>query len=227
MSDIPVITVDGPSGSGKGTICAYLAHSLGWNLLDSGAVYRALAVAVEKSQLRIDDELAIVTMAKSLDLVFKDTGLQDAPIVLLQGNDISHAIRSESCSSMASKIATLPAVRSVLLQRQRNFRQQPGLVADGRDMGTIVFTDAILKIYLTASVHVRSQRRYKQLKQKGFSVSMEKMAMSIAERDMADSQRIFSPLKPADDAIVIDTTPMQIIDLKTEIDRLVRCRLQR
>lgn len=225
MTDIPVITIDGPSGTGKGVIGSYLAHSLAWHFLDSGAIYRALSIATEQYHLPIDDELAIATMAKSLDLVFKYTSQQDDIVILLEGREISHAIRTEKCSKIASQIATLPKVRAALLQRQRDFRQPPGLIADGRDMGTCVFTDAILKIYLTASIDVRIERRYKQLKQKGFDVSLKKLAISMAERDLTDKQRTIAPLKPADDAIVIDTENLQVIDVKRRINRLVRDRL--
>ncbi len=222
MSEIPVITVDGPSGTGKGTVCSHLANWLGWNFLDSGALYRVLAVAAEKYHLATDNEPVIAELAESLDVVFDRPQPGKDVTVIFEGNDISQQIRTEECGNSASQIATLSEVRSALLERQRKFRQKPGLVADGRDMGTVVFADAPLKIYLIASAAERAKRRYKQLKQKGFSVNLPRLTADIAVRDTRDSQRTISPLKPADDAIVVDTTTLEISTVILKIEKLVR-----
>ena len=222
MSEIPVITVDGPSGTGKGTVCSHLANWLAWNFLDSGALYRILAVAAEKYHLAIDNEPVIAKLAESLDVVFHRPRPGKNMTVIFEGCDISQKIRTEECGSSASQIAALPEVRSALLERQRKFRQNPGLVADGRDMGTVIFADASLKIYLIATSAERARRRYKQLKQKGFSVSLPRLAADIAERDTRDSQRTASPLKPADDSIIIDTTSLEVSVVVQKIENLVR-----
>ena len=222
MSEIPVITVDGPSGAGKGTVCSHLANWLAWNFLDSGALYRILAVAAEKHHLAANNESVIAELAESLDVVFDRPQPGKDVTVIFEGNDISQEIRTEECGNSASQIAALPEVRSALLERQRKFRQKPGLVADGRDMGTVVFADAPLKIYLIASAAERAKRRYKQLKQKGFSVNLSRLTADIAERDTRDSQRTISPLKPADDAIVVDTTTLEISTVIQKIEELVR-----
>jgi len=222
MSEIPVITVDGPSGAGKGTVCSHLANWLAWNFLDSGALYRILAVAAEKHHLATNNEPVIAELAESLDVVFDRPQPGKDVTVIFEGNDISQEIRTEECGNSASQIAALPEVRSALLERQRKFRQKPGLVADGRDMGTVVFADAPLKIYLIASATERAKRRYKQLKQKGFSVNLPRLTADIAERDTRDSQRTISPLKPADDAIVVDTTTLEISTVIQKIEKLVR-----
>jgi cytidylate kinase len=222
MSDIPVIAVDGPSGTGKGTICSHLANWLDWNFLDSGALYRILVVAAAKYQLELDNEPAIADIAESLDVVFQRPQSGKDVIVIFEGDDISQKIRTEACGNSASQIAVLPQVRSALLERQRQFQQPPGLVADGRDMGTVVFSHAPLKIYLMASAEERAKRRYKQLKQKGFNVNLPRLAADIAERDTRDSQRTISPLQPADDAIVVDTTIMEISEVIKKIETLVQ-----
>ncbi|RKZ49651.1 MAG: (d)CMP kinase [Gammaproteobacteria bacterium] len=222
MSDIPVIAVDGPSGTGKGTICSHLATWLGWHLLDSGALYRILAIAAEKYELELNNESAIVEIAGSLDVEFQQPQPGKDITVIFEGDDISQKIRTEECGNSASQIAVLPQVRTALLDRQRQFQQAPGLVADGRDMGTVVFSDAPLKIYLIASAEERAKRRYKQLKQKGFNVNLPRLAAEIAERDTRDSQRTISPLKPADDAIVVDTTTLDISEVIKKIENLVQ-----
>lgn len=222
MADIPVIAVDGPSGTGKGTICSHLANWLAWNFLDSGALYRILAVAAEKHHLEEGDEVGIADIAVSLDVVFQRPQPGKDVTVIFEGTDISQKIRTEECGNSASQIAILPKVRSALLERQRKFRQLPGLIADGRDMGTVVFADAPLKIYLIASAAERAKRRYKQLKQKGFSVNLPRLTADIAERDTRDSQRTISPLKPADDAIVVDTTILEISEVIKKIEDLVQ-----
>lgn len=222
MSDIPIIAVDGPSGTGKGTICSHLASWLGWHLLDSGALYRILAVAAEKYQLELNNESAIADIAGSLDVVFQQPQPGKDITVIFEGDDTTQKIRTEECGNSASQIAVLPQVRTALLDRQRQFQQAPGLVADGRDMGTVVFSDAPLKIYLIASAEERAKRRYKQLKQKGFNVNLPRLAAEIAERDTRDSQRTISPLKPADDAIVVDTTTLDIFEVIKKIENLVQ-----
>jgi CMP/dCMP kinase len=222
MSVIPVITVDGPSGTGKGTVCSHLANWLSWNFLDSGALYRILAVAAEKHHIETNNEAAIADIAKSLDVVFQRPQPGKDVTVIFECDDISQQIRTEECGNSASQIATMHSVRAALLERQRKFRQLPGLVADGRDMGTVVFVDAPLKVYLIATAEERAKRRYKQLKQKGFDVNLPRLAADIAERDTRDSQRTISPLKPADDAIVVDTTVMDISEVIKKIENLVQ-----
>ncbi len=222
MSEIPVITVDGPSGAGKGTVCSHLANWLAWNFLDSGALYRILVVAAEKHHLATNNEPVIAELAESLDVVFDRPQPGKDVTIIFEGNDISQEIRTEECGNSASQIAALPVVRFALLERQRKFRQKPGLVADGRDMGTVVFADAPLKIYLIASAAERAKRRYKQLKQKGFSVNLPRLTADIAERDTRDSQRTISPLKPADDAFIVDTTTLEISTVIQKIEKLVR-----
>jgi len=208
MPNIPVLTVDGPSGSGKGTIAQLMAKKLGWHYLDSGAIYRVLAQAAIKHHVDLADEAKLAEMAKDLDLVFS---LDDGNlIVLLEGEDVSLLIRSEKAGNAASKVAALPLVRAALLNRQRDFRALPGLVTDGRDMGTVVFPDARHKVYLTASARVRAERRYKQLKEKGIESNISALEAEISERDDRDSQRDVAPLRPADDAIELDSTSMGI-----------------
>lgn len=208
MSNIPVLTIDGPSGSGKGTIAQLIAKKLGWHYLDSGAIYRVLAQAAIKHNIDLSDEAKLSEMAQRLDLVFSLDN--DALTVLLEGEDVSTLIRSEQAGNAASKVASLPLVRAALLERQRDFRQQPGLVTDGRDMGTVVFQDAEYKVFLTASAEVRAERRYKQLKEKGIESNLSALIEEISERDERDSQRAVAPLRPADDALQLDSTAMGI-----------------
>ena len=222
MADIPVIAIDGFSGTGKGTIASHIANWLGWHLLDSGALYRIMAVAAKKYQLALDDGQGIANIAKSLDFLFQQPKPGEDIRIIFEGDDISQKIRTEECGNSASCVAMLPQVRLALLERQRQFKQSPGLVADGRDMGTVVFTDAPLKIWLLASDEERAKRRYKQLKQKGFDVNLPRLAVDIAERDTRDSQRTISPLKPADDAILVDTTKMEISEVIKKIETLVQ-----
>ena len=218
---VAIITVDGASGTGKGTLCRHLARWLGWNLLDSGALYRGLAVATEKRAIALDNENAIASLADTLDITFNGAHEEDGMTVILEGDDITQQIISEKCANSASQIAVLPKVREALLQRQKNFFQPPGLIADGRDMGTIVFAHAALKIYLTATVAERAKRRYKQLKCKAVNVSLSQVTEYIEERDIRDSQRFISPMKPAEDAIIIDTR-IGIVALQKKIEILVR-----
>lgn len=204
MSQVPVITIDGPSGSGKGTVTALVAAHFGWQVLDSGAIYRVLALAAEQSGIAPTNEAALRTMALQLQVQFVDGK------TLLNGADISRAIRNETVGAYASQIAALPGVREGLLQRQRDFRLAPGLVADGRDMGTVVFADAQLKVFLTASAEERARRRYLQLKDAGHSVSLPDLVEEIRARDERDTGREVAPLKPADDAVVLDSTTLTI-----------------
>jgi cytidylate kinase len=208
MPDIPVLTIDGPSGSGKGTIAQLVAKQLGWNYLDSGAIYRVLAQAAIKHHVELDNEQQLAEIAKNLDLVFVLDN--DVLIVLLEGDDVSNLIRSEQAGNAASKVAALPLVRAALLERQRAFRQLPGLVTDGRDMGTEVFPFANHKVFLTASAEVRAKRRYKQLKEKGIECNLPALIAEISERDERDTQRQVAPLRPADDALQLDSSAMGI-----------------
>jgi cytidylate kinase len=216
----PVITVDGPSGSGKGTIAMQLAEDLGWHFLDSGALYRLVAVAAIDRGIAADDEKALGNVAASLDVNFGVSG--DGMVILLDGNYITGRLRSEQVSVLSSKISAFRSVRSALVERQRAFRKLPGLVADGRDMGTVIFPDATLKIFLTASAEARAQRRYKQLKEKGESVNLSRLFRDIEERDERDSSRAVSPLKPADDAHIIDSTGMSIKEVLQKIHKLLK-----
>ena len=203
LSDVPVITVDGPGGSGKGTISVRLAKALGWHFLDSGALYRVLALCVLNKKIDLENESAILKAAQELDVFFNSD-------IILEGKVVTELIRSELCGSTASKIAVLQAVREALLTRQREFRKLPGLIADGRDMGTVVFPQAKIKLYLDASPEERAKRRYWQLKNSIPHVNLTSLLKELEERDARDKQRAIAPLKPAKDAVVIDTTGMEI-----------------
>lgn len=225
MTEALVIAVDGPSGTGKGTVCGRLAEGLGWHLLDSGALYRLVALLAERTATPISDEVALSRLAAGMELDFV-RGEGEVPIrTLLAGEDVSAAIRAESISRLASEVAACPAVREVLLGRQRACRRPPGLIADGRDMGTVVFPDAQLKLFLTATPEERARRRYKQLKDKGIGVNLRQLSADIAERDARDSQRKISPLKPAPDAVVIDTTGLDIDDVMQRVVAQVQEKL--
>ena len=227
MSDVPIITVDGPSGTGKGTICSYLTEWLQWHLLDSGALYRVLALAAEKHQIKSNDETGLVNLAENLNVEFKVAGAGSLIDVFLDGETVTDEIRTEICGNAASVIAPIANVRQALLSRQRAFHQAPGLVADGRDMGTVVFPEATLKIFLTASADERAKRRYKQLKGKGISANLRDLSASIAERDERDSTRVVSPLKPAEGAIVVDTSTLDIDEVVVKISELVVKKIPR
>lgn len=213
-SEAPVITIDGPSGSGKGTIAQLLAQRLGFNFLDSGALYRLTALAASKRGIDWDDEAAVAELAENLDVQFK-TGEKSR--ILLDGEDATDAIRKEQMSLGSSKVAALPKVRAALLHLQKSFQQPPGLVADGRDMGSSVFPDAVAKIFLTASAEERARRRHNQLMAKGESVSLRALLKDIQARDERDSQRAVSPLKPADDALILDSTQLSIVQVLDQV----------
>ena len=207
-SQSPVITVDGPSGAGKGTLCMLLADKLGFHLLDSGAIYRVLALAAIHHGVNTESEDALVPLATHLDVQFIAEG--DLVKVILEGEDVSGELRKEETGMAASKVAALPRVREALLRRQRAFSAAPGLVADGRDMGTVVFPEAEAKIFLDASAEERASRRLKQLQQKGLDVKFDDLLSEIQERDDRDRNRPVAPLRPAEDALVLDSTSMNI-----------------
>lgn len=223
MADVavPVIAVDGPSGSGKGTVCRILAERLGWHLLDSGALYRLTALAGAARGLDPADEPGHAAVAASLDVRFEVNG-QGGERVLLDGGDVTRELRAEATGGMASVVAAMPAVRTALLDRQRAFAAAPGLVADGRDMGTVVFPSAGVKVFLTASAEERARRRYNQLKEKGLTANLAGLSQEILERDRRDSARSVAPLRPATGAVVIDSTGLTVDDVVSRILVLVR-----
>jgi CMP/dCMP kinase len=225
-ADVPIITIDGPSGSGKGTIARHVADRLGWHLLDSGALYRLVALAGQRKGLALDDRAGFGRVAQQLDVRFglaADGGEQ----VWLEGEEVSTAIRTEQAGEGASQVAVMPEVRAALLERQRAFATPPGLVADGRDMGTVVFPAAALKIYLTASAEERARRRYNQLKDKGLDANLAALSLDIAERDRRDASRPIAPLKPADDALIVDSTSMTIDAVLARVLELAAARFAR
>jgi cytidylate kinase len=224
-TNIPVITIDGPTASGKGTISRLLAQRLGWHILDSGALYRLVALAAQKHGIALDDAESLRPLAAHLDVEFVAGEGAAEMSILLEGEDVTLDLRTETCGNGASKVAAVPAVREALLERQHAFRRAPGLVADGRDMGTVVFPAADLKIFLTASAEERARRRYNQLNEKGISVNMRALLDEIAERDRRDSQRATSPLVPAADAVLVDTSTMSIDEVMQHLWDLCRQRL--
>ena len=216
MSDpVPVLTIDGPSGAGKGTVSRIVASRLGWHYLDSGALYRAVGVAASWADLDVSDPAALVRCAFETE-----AGLR----VIVDDLDATDELRLETTGALASAIAAIPEVRAALKERQRAFRQAPGLVADGRDMGTVIFPDAPYKVFLTASAEERAERRYKQLKDKGVSVTIDGLLREILARDARDAQRTVAPLKPADDAVIIDTTGLGIEAVVERVLALVPVR---
>lgn len=214
---IPVLTIDGPSGSGKGTVSRAVAERLGWHFLDSGALYRAAALAAERRGIGTEDPERLAALVRALDIGFVERPGEE-PRIFLDGEDVGQALRSESVGALASAIAALPAVRAALVERQRAFRRPPGLVADGRDMGTVIFPDAAYKVYLTASPRARAERRHKQLKEKGFDARLEDLLRDIEARDVRDATREVAPLRPAPDAVLIDSTGVPV---EAVIERVV------
>jgi len=217
-----VITIDGPSGSGKGTISRLVANQLGWHFLDSGALYRLVALAVRQHSIPLDDEQGVATLAAHLDVEFVSDENGTETRIFLEGEEVTNAIRREEVGNEASRVAAIQAVRDALLERQRAFQAVPGLVADGRDMGTVVFPDADLKVFLTASLEERAERRYKQLKEKGVDASLSALLSELAERDERDKNRTAAPLVPADDAVIIDSTQSGIEEVVAEVLALWR-----
>ncbi len=217
--DIPVLTIDGPSGAGKGTVSRLLAKQLGWHYLDSGAIYRALALEITEKDIEHGSISDIVEAALAMHLSFE---CDKEFTVLLNGKNITDLLGLESTGNSASKIAVIPEIRAALLKKQHDFKQAPGLVADGRDMGTVVFPDAKYKVFLTASASERAERRYKQLKLKGIDANLSTITTDIQERDQRDSERQFAPLVPAADAVYIDSSTMSIQAVIAEVLSLVR-----
>ncbi len=219
--NIPVITIDGPAGSGKGTISRQIASQLGWNLLDSGALYRLVALAANRKgvDLGADEQLKKIAEQLGVSFVPVSGGLVE---IKLESDDVTQIIRSEECGNAASKVAAINVVRVALLERQRRFLQEPGLVADGRDMGTVVFPDARIKIFLTASAEIRAERRLNQLKQQGINASLHGLIRDIEERDARDTNRKEAPLVPAEDAIIIDTGSMSIDEVVKTVMEAVK-----
>ncbi|OAN18304.1 cytidylate kinase [Photobacterium jeanii] len=221
----PVITVDGPSGAGKGTLCMLLADKLGWNLLDSGAIYRVLALAALHHGVDLESEEALVVLAAHLDVQFVAEG--ELVKVILEGEDVSLTLRTQDVANAASQIAALPRVREALLRRQRAFSEAPGLVADGRDMGTVVFPQAEVKIFLDASAEERANRRMNQLQMKGIDVNFDTLLSEIQERDYRDRNRAVAPLRPADDALVLDSTELSIEQVTAQALAYIEQKLSR
>lgn len=223
MQSIPVVTIDGPSGAGKGTLSSAVAEKLGWHFLDSGAIYRVLAVATMHHGIEVSDEESVVPLATGLDVNFITE--MGKTRIILEGEDVTDDIRTETVGRAASQVAALPRVREALLRRQRAFRDGPGLVADGRDMGTVVFPDAEVKIFLTASAEERAERRYKQLRDAGHDVSMSRLLEDIKARDERDSTRAVAPLVPAEDAAVIDSTGLDIAQVFDKTIEIITARI--
>ena len=222
-TQIPIITVDGPSGSGKGTVSRAVADALGWHFLDSGALYRLTAVASERRGIDPSDAAGQARAALDMDVRF-GSNAHGGEQVLLDGADVTSTLRSETTGNAASRVAAVPAVRAALVERQRRFAQPPGLVADGRDMGSVIFPQAGLKIFLTASPEERARRRYKQLKDKGLDVSLAALSREIAERDARDTGRTVAPLQAAADAILVDSTGLEVEAVVARILRLAQQR---
>lgn len=216
QESIPVITIDGPSGAGKGTVARIVAEQLGWHLLDSGAIYRVLAVAAQHHNISVEDEASLLPVAAHLDVQFQISTAGEGSVIL-EGEDVSNAIRTEEIGALASKVAAFPRVREALLRRQRAFKVTPGLVADGRDMGTVVFADAPVKVFLTASAEERAQRRFNQLNEKGFDVKIGRLLDDIRLRDERDQNRKVAPLVPAEGALIIDSTELSIEEVVGKI----------
>jgi len=224
MNGVPILTIDGPSGSGKGTVSRAAAQALGWGLLDSGALYRLVALAGRRAAVDLGDAAALAAIARGFDIRF-GSDPSGAEQVWLDGQDVTRDIRTETAGNDASKVASLPTVRAALLERQRRFATPPGLVADGRDMGTVVFPDARVKIFLDASADERAARRYKQLKEKGVAATLAALSREIAERDQRDITRSVSPLVASSDAVLLDTTGMPVDAVIERVLEIARGRL--
>ena len=214
---VPVLTIDGPSGSGKGTISRAVADALGWHLLDSGALYRAVGYAAGMEGLDLSDADAVTRCAETTRITFRDPKDGGETRVLVNGHDATDELRTETCGAAASAIAAIPSVRTALFEKQRSFRRLPGLVADGRDMGTVVFPEAPFKVFLTASADERARRRYKQLKEKGLNVTLSSLLREIEARDERDANRKVAPLRPAAGALIVDTTGMPVSDVVARV----------
>ena len=223
MPNINIITIDGPSGSGKGTVCHILAKKLNWQLLDSGALYRILAFAALQEKIDLDDQKRLAELALNLDVSFVSNGI--GVDTLLAGENVGDKLRTETVGQAASQVAAIQLVRDALLARQKAFSQAPGLIADGRDMGTVVFPDAPVKVFLDASAEERAQRRFNQLQDKGFNVSIAQILSEIKERDFRDRNRAVAPLRPADDALVIDSTSLTIDEVVNQVLELTKLKL--
>jgi CMP/dCMP kinase len=221
---VPVIAIDGPSGVGKGTVARAIARKLGWHFLDSGSLYRILALAARKARISDQDEAAVAALAPRLNINF-DLQADDAESIIVDGEELAAAVRAEATGKLASVIAVYPKVRAALLERQRAFRQAPGLVADGRDMGTVVFPDATLKIFLDAGADERARRRLNQLRKAGIEANIAALREEIRERDVRDRNRAVSPLKPADDAVTIDTTELPVERVLARVEQLIEARV--
>lgn len=216
LESTPVITIDGPSGAGKGTVARIVADQLGWHLLDSGAIYRVLAVATQHHNVSLTDEESLIPMAAHLDVQFEISSKGEGKVIL-EGENVTHTIRTEEIGELASKVAAFPRVREALLRRQRAFKVKPGLVADGRDMGTVVFKQAPVKVFLTASAEERAQRRFNQLKEKGIDVNIGRLLDDIRQRDERDQNRKVAPLIAAEGALIIDSTTLSVEEVVNEI----------
>ncbi len=215
-AEVPVVAIDGPGGSGKGTIARAVARALGWHMLDSGALYRLVGLAATRQGVALDDGGTLAGVAHGLDVVFDPLGGEEGR-TLLAGVDVTAELRNETAGRAASLVAAVPAVRAALVGRQRAFRRLPGLVADGRDMGSVIFPDARLKVFLTASVEERALRRYKQLKQKGIDVNLPALSKDMAERDRRDAERAVAPLRPSPDARILDSTGLGIAAVVVQV----------
>lgn len=219
---VPVLTIDGPSGSGKGTVSRLVAEQLGWRLLDSGALYRAVGYAAGMAGLDLSDADAVTRCAETTKIQFRAAPNDGETRVIVNGHDATDELRTETAGAAASAIASVPSVRKALVELQLSFRRRPGLVADGRDMGTVIFPDAPYKVFLTASAAERAKRRYKQLKEKGLSVTLTSLQSEIEARDARDASRAVAPLKPADDAVLVDSTGMGIEEVVAKVLSVVK-----